>query len=487
MNLPVVAADVRRRSALRPTRFRLLTSAATVLAFKTLTWVGRTLALCLIWGGSVWGGSELSQQMPAPLRSLSGQFMVVDLRVSGGSAPPGRAAPELLELSPPFLVVSCERIKQALYDDLGLGRDWRGNIRVALRSWSPGATASIRVERFGASWIYQLDLPEWIDRGQFARTLVQGLLLELANRTATERSAEIPLWLSEGLTQRLLAAREVELILPPPHLNIRGLTLGPTLLQQRDPDPLESVRRQLQDRPALSIMDLSWPEPEKFTPAEADFFQGNAQLFVTELRLIRNGPVHLRQFVAALPQFYNWQAAFWRAYDPHFPNQLALEKWWALQTTHFAGRDHRQLWSGSESAHQLEAVLQTTVAVRTSPRELPVRTQVSLATVIAEWDTVRQMATLPGKIRDLEQIQTRVAPEYMILVHDYRRWMDDYVKKRNRFPATFAAGRDLPPGLQKLMQETLAQLQQLEARRQTLATAPTATETAIATESRPGN
>jgi hypothetical protein len=445
----------------------------------------RLLALGLLLGWSVNCGAALPQPLPPAMRSLSGQFTVMDLRSGTGTA--GSQSPEtgLLELSPPFLVVSCERIKQALYDDLGLKRDWRGPIRVALRSWSPGATASINVERFGAGWVYQINLPEWLDRGQFTRSLVQVLLLELANRTATERSAEIPLWLSEGLTQRMLASREVELILPPPRLNLGMLTVGPTLLQQRDPDPLEAIRRQLALRPALTITELSWPEPARLNREAADFFQGNAQLFVTELRLIKNGAEHLRQFIATLPQFYNWQSAFWRAYEPHFPNQLALEKWWALQTAHFAGRDHRQLWSVAESAQQLETLLQTPVAVRASRGELPARAQVDLATVLAEWDAVRQMATLPGKLRDLEQAQLRVAPEFMILVNDYRRWLEEYLKQRSKFPATLATGRELPPSLQKLTQETLAQLEQLEARRKTLAASPLVTEAKPAPEEAP--
>lgn len=444
------------------------------------------LALSLLVGWSVSCAAALPQPLTAAVRSLSGQFTVLDLRSGSGTV--GGPSPDagLLELSPPFLVVSCERIKQALFDDLGLKRDWLGPVRVALRSWSPGATASINVERFGAGWVYQLNFPEWIDRGQFTRSLVQVLLLELANRTATERSAEIPLWLSEGLTQRLLASREVELILPPPRLNLGMLTVGPTLLQQRDPDPLEAIRRHLRLRPALTITELSWPEPTEFDQEAADFFQGCAQLFVTQLRLIKNGADHLRQFIATLPQFYNWQTAFWRAYEPHFPNQLALEKWWALQTAHFAGRDHRQLWSVAESAQQLETLLQTPVAVRAARGELPARSQVGLATVLAEWDAVRQMATLPGKLRDLEQAQLRVAPEFMILVNDYRRWLEEYLKQRSKFPAMLATGRELPPSLQKLVQETLTQLEQLETRRKALAASPVVTEAKSDAELAPG-
>jgi hypothetical protein len=445
----------------------------------------RLFFLSLLWAWGLSWSLALPAQFSGALRSLSGQFTVLDVR-TGSSLRPGQTPdPQALELSQPFLVVSCERIKQALYDDMGLGREWRGTIRVALRSWTPGATASINAERFGSGWVYQLNLPEWIDRGQFMRSLVQVLLLEVANRTTTGRSAEVPLWLSEGLTQRLLASREVELILPPPKLNIRGLAIGPTVLQKRDPDPLEAVRLKLRERPALTISELSWPAPERFSPDEAAFFQGCAQLFTTELLQLKNGPEHLRQLLGRLALFYNWQSAFWRAYEAHFPNQLALEKWWALQTAHFAGRDHRQLWSVAESAQQLEALLQTPVAVRATRGEMPVRAQVNLTTVIADWDVVRQMATLPGKLRDLEQAQLRVAPEFMILVSDYRRWLEEYLQQRSKFPATFARGGQRPSGLQKLVQGTLAQLEQLEARRKALAESLVEAEAKPATDLAP--
>jgi hypothetical protein len=71
------------------------------------------------------------------------------------------------------------------------------------------------------------------------------------------------------------------------------------------------------------------------------------------------------------------------------------------------------------------------------------------------------------------------------LVNDYRRWLEEYLKERSKFPATFAAGRELPPSLQKLTQETLAQLEQLEARRKTLAASPLVTEAKPAPEEAP--
>ncbi len=179
-----------------------------------------------------------------------------------------------MDLEPPFLVVSCERIKQALYAELGADRNWRGTIHATIRpARGSQDVPQINVERFGSGWIYRLDLPQEIERRQFIRTLVQVLLLEMANRNAGERSAEIPLWLSEGLSRRLLASREVELILPPPTMQFGSMLVTPTMLQVRDPDPLETARRVLRNRPPPTIDELSWPALDKFSREEAEVFQ----------------------------------------------------------------------------------------------------------------------------------------------------------------------------------------------------------------------
>ena len=44
------------------------------------------------------------------------------------------------------------------------------------------------------------------------RAIVSSLLLELSNRQADTHPAEVPVWLTEGLTQQLMAAATVDLI-----------------------------------------------------------------------------------------------------------------------------------------------------------------------------------------------------------------------------------------------------------------------------------
>lgn len=422
------------------------------------------LTFCLLVLGGLNLPAETKVLAPA-VRSVSGQFVVYDAR-GAASAPRPALEPNTMDLEPTVLAVSCERIKQALAQELDAGRNWKGTINITLRAARrTGAAARISVERFSLGWLYKLELPERIAREEFIRTIVQVLLLELANRTPTDRCAEIPLWLSEGLTQRLLASREIELVLARPSLSVGVMMVEPANVVQRDPDPLARARDILSHRAAPSIAEISWPVVEKFTPAEADFFQVSAQVFVTELLALKQGREKLYHFTTRLPLAFNWQTVFLQVYAGDFPNQLALEKWWALQTTHFAGRDHQELWTVAESAQKLDDALHTAIAVRTGAGELPARADLPLQTVLREWDAVRQLQTMRDKILELNQVRVRVAPGYIKLVSEYQTVLTEFIQNRSRSSATFGKIQTQPPSIKKVVLETIAKLDALDVRR----------------------
>lgn len=425
------------------------------------------LAIALLAVASNVIGNEFKLPVADSVRSVSGQFVIYDRCGDNPALPPRlNEDPELVELTPKLLVVSCERIKQALYAELNASRDWRGNIFVNLR---PGGNLTtppqISGEPFGTRWNYRVELPQRVGRSAYVRALVHVVLLEMANRQAVGRSAEIPLWLIEGFTQRLLASREVELILPPPTATVGTIALTRTLQEKRDPDPLAEARRILREYPAATIEELSWPTPETFNRTQAEVFQASAHLLVAELLRLERGPELLRNFVASLARFYNWQPALQHVYHNHFDSQLAFAKWWTLQAAYFVGRDNKQLWTIEESADQLDQLLHASVAVRVTTNDLPVRTQVKLQTIIAEWNTVRQMEFLPGKIRELDHARVRVAPEFIALVHEYQVALTDYIKQRQRSTTTFTDIRNLPPSIQRVARDAIQKLDALDARR----------------------
>src|SRR4029077_3175081 len=121
-------------------------------------------------------------------------------------------------------------------------------------------------ERFQDLWRYRVELPDITERAKYVRAIVQVLLLEMANRSGPPRSAEVPLWLLEGLTRQLLASNELEIMLTPPDRKANGITRTSSsfdsrrqdsLLSQRD-DPLGLARAVLRANPFFTFDQLSW-------------------------------------------------------------------------------------------------------------------------------------------------------------------------------------------------------------------------------------
>ena len=404
-----------------------------------------------------------------PVRSLTGQFVVCDERPASGPGTirgAGRTNQNLLPLEPAFLAVSCERIKQALYANLGVTAPSRGIVYLTiLPAWGPEKDFAYTTERFGNNWIYRLALPSPVERQRLLRIIVQVVLQEMANRRVSDHRAEIPAWLTEGCSQQLLHSRAIEIILPPPNQSFGALTLGPTVIQARQPDPLEAARRVLSRQPPLSIAELSWPGADQLDSAAGEAFRCSAQLFVTELLGLPRGRECLQTMIAELAGCYNWQTAFLRAFASHFANQLAVEKWWTLQVVHFLGRDPMHLWTPAESWQKLADLLHASIAVRRTREEMPAHVDVTLQVVIREWEVLRQTPTIRGKINELELARLRVAPEFMALVDDYRRVLATYLEGRDRAASTFGRLWLFTPGVARVVRETVQQLDELDRRR----------------------
>jgi len=202
-------------------------------------------------------------------------------------------------------------------------------------------------------------------------------------------------------------------------------------------------------------------------------------LFVAELLRLEDGRECLRAMLDELAACYDWQTAFLRSFRAHFERQVDLEKWWALQVAHFTGRDPTQTWSYVESWNKLDELLRTLVEVRQTQNELPGHAEISLATVIREWDFIRQGQTLRAKLGELDLLRLRVSQEAVALVDDYRRLLSVYLERRGRAGLMLAGSKIPSAGANSVVRETLRQLAALEARREKLRPNP---ETVSATQ-----
>jgi len=434
----------------------------------------RALALCCALAGTAavrWSPNDLLSA-----RSVSGQFFVNSARQNSPVAEFSNHA-QLVKLEPALVTVSCERIKQILVNELGPGGQWRGKIFLTLR---PAQTVDDELtlvsERFKDGWRYRLDVPNPLERARFVRGVVQALLLEEANRKARERSAEIPVWLAEGLARNVLAAHELEVILPPPQLVVNGLMITPREVNSRRSDPLATARRDLREYAPLTLEQLSWPRDEQLIGVAGGVYRSNAQLFVSELLRFPDGRACLHSMLEELPKFYNWQLAFLRGFKPHFQRQLDVEKWWALQVELFTGRDASGLWSAEVSWAKLEAMLRAPVQLRRQQKDLPSAAQVPLTTVIREWDFERQRQALRAKLGELDAARQRVATDFLPLVDEYRRLFAVYLTKRDQAGLVLPGSKITSPGAKSVVREALRQFDILESQRQGLIPKPAVPE-----------
>ena len=194
------------------------------------------------------GSLPLMAAPPARVRviSQSGQFIVHGLPMAPAAS--SSAAVEYLRVDPNLVAVSLDRIRGAIYDELRLANEWRGRITVVTEPVvSEDSRVEITAARFQDGWGYRLVLPELVQRKRFLDAAVNVILLEVANRHASERKAELPLWLVQGLSAEIEATAFSTLALEPgAEVNRRGrnpdavfyggmdATGGPLLKQGRE-------------------------------------------------------------------------------------------------------------------------------------------------------------------------------------------------------------------------------------------------------------
>jgi hypothetical protein len=304
-----------------------------------------------------------------------------------------------------------------------------------------------------------VEIPSLVERPRYVRAIVQVLLLELANRTTKERGAEIPLWLVEGFSQLLLASSEVEIILSPPRATPNGFKFSASFVASRKQPLLQQANQKLGGRPPLTFEALSWPtEQDLADDAGGQAYRGSAQLFVSELLRFPDGRTCLQTMLARLSQHYNWQFAFLEAFHTHFERPLDVEKWWALSLAQASGRRAAPAWPVVESWQKLDQAIHAAVQVRTSTNELPLRAEVSLQTMIREWDPMRQTQALNNTLHELGLLRMHIAQEYAGLVQDYGQVIEAYLQQRDRGSASLTAAKRAEREL-----ATEAAIQQLDA------------------------
>ncbi|HMP82463.1 MAG TPA: hypothetical protein PKA41_07110, partial [Verrucomicrobiota bacterium] len=319
------------------------------------------------------------------------------------------------------------------------------------------------------------DMPQTVNRWHYLDAMVQVILLEIANRNAANRSAEIPTWLTQGLAQQLIRSSNMELMLNPPALGRGVIPVSQTIASRNANDPLEKARATLRANPQFTLEQLSWPGSRELSGADGGFFRDNAQVFVAELLRLKDGQSCMTAMLGQLPHCYNWQTAFLRGYKPHFAALLDVEKWWALQSVHVTGRDPNRLWPPDESWRKLDEALGTPAQVHNKAGELPSRTTLDLQTVITDWDFNTQKKVLADKVRLLDALRLRLAPDPAVVAVNYRDALSRYLKRRQEAAFTMPGVKTPAPTVRGVVREVLKSLNELDAKRAELKSLPAPT------------
>ena len=444
-----------------------------------LSWDGfRIPGFCLILAAAFFfHGPAVAQTASADkegARSISGQFIVSRPVLTSALPVPSRPSDaHLIRLEPALLAVTAERVREQIGHTLSLKGPWRGQIYLVLHpARSTNDPVTIRAQHFTSGWNYRVELPDLLTQTRLVRALTGVLLLEYANRNAQDRSGELPAWLTDGLSQQLLAAGAPEILLSTPDKAINGLSVTRLEKKQQGVDPLAGARRVLVNYPALTFEELSWPTEAQLEGEDGGGYNASAQLFVSHLLKVKDGSGHLRGMLESLPHYYNGPVAFQSSFRSEFPRPLDLEKWWALQVVNFAAHDPGPGWTLAISREKLDEILRVPVEIRTASNRPPTRSEISLQAVIRNWDPARQIPILRTKLRDLDLAQFRVARPYAVLTAEYRRALARYLGDRPASaPAPSWAARLYASLRNPSAASTVKLLDALDARRRSLAAA----------------
>ncbi|MEI7730680.1 MAG: hypothetical protein WCO56_13985 [Verrucomicrobiota bacterium] len=361
------------------------------------------------------------------VRSRSDQFIIQGPREtlpSVGFPNTPSVGTNLIRLEQARLAVICERVKQALLQELGAPDRWRGRIFLQIYP-AKGASDPVLVKATftNPGWVYRMEVPSEVAPMRLLAALVEVILQEIAGRNAGPRELELPPWLAPGMTAYLNAVTSGNLI-----VEADKPMMG---MYKRNALPYK-FRDKLGGRVPLNFDELNWPDEEWLQGPPGNFYEACAHLFIYQLLRLRDGGACLAQFLSESPRHLNWQTAFLKAFAQHFASLRDVEKWWSLHLVAFSGRDPSQAFSLAESQEKLGEILSTPVRVHSPTNRTTFRVEMSLQDIISGWEPTRQKPLLRQKILQLQALRLRVSPHLLTLTEDYRQTLVEYLDRREK-------------------------------------------------------
>jgi len=361
---------------------------------------------------------------------------------------------EKVTLDASTLVVSCERLKRLLLMELEMSDQWRGRVDLTINPELTDEQGPLLTGIFRPNgWNYELELPKSLDQEILMRAMVQTLLLEIENRKAGPQSAEVPLWLVEGMSARLRANNLPTFIVQPgEHWSgeikwNRGAAIMPEELRQHA---------------ALTFQQLSWPQPADMTAQALPVYRTCSRLFLEELLRFPDGKACLRSMLAQSAQHWNWQTAFLLAFRSHFSQLLDVEKWWGLNYVDFAKGESSQSWAADDCWTKLKNSLDVPIDVHFDPSHLPVEARLTLQEAIRQWQPADAFRAVQGAIGSLRYLAAHATPELRPLAGLYLKTLSGFLNDSQAAERSPRLGKNATSRLDSIKAGVIKQLDALD-------------------------
>lgn len=356
------------------------------------------------------------------LQSKSGQFVITwsnDL-VSKPRLNTLEKSQGLIALTPDLISLTAERIKEGIIESLGIQDTWRNKIRITLSTGNRKNPPFVTVPtRFANGWGFRVFLKPKIREDIWIRNLVHVILLEMVNRPSPEHMCDPPTWLIEGIRQSVVHSSLVD----------HSLTVG-DMIEVGNPNnnlgnpvpwfykrkPTFVAKEFLRTQAPLSADQIFQANPDL---AASYNFKHCSHLMFAEMVQMHDGITSIQRFIEQLPNYFNAQTAFHKAFAQRFPNMLELEKWWAVVTASVTQYNEKRRWDMEKSLTELGGILNPPAKVAMSKESLPTWRKFTFKDVLAYWSGEARDSQLDHITQQLQLLKAQSLLEVMPLVDQY--------------------------------------------------------------------
>ena len=405
--------------------------------------------------------------VPAPIRR-SQHFTVIDIRPTSARSPGqlrSNSGEALIRLDADTLLLSAERIREALLSELGTTADRPSRIELRLYlAVRPQDRINLVSRLSPEGWEYEVEIPDQVEVEILVRAITEVVLLEFANRGQGPKCADLPPWLLEGITAQVIAVAGPDLVMG----SVPMGKMFRVVRERRGLDYLADARQVLRSNTPPSFPELAYPKAESLTGQRLKTFQAAAHLFVYELLHSTNGSANLLAMLRQLPRSWNWEVALLRSFPNDFHRMLDVEKRWSVDVLAFTARDATQVWSVVMALSRLDDLLLVPAQIRVSSNSLPERTRLTLQKVISTWELSAQTSVLRQKLTALQAARFNSPPELVPLIDSYFHAIASYLQKRDQADRSPETRMQPTLSASLVAQDAVRDLDQLDKRREAL-------------------